>query len=343
MLNNDIPPLPPSLTRKASFNAHQPYNRHPTAASLFGVNNANNNNNNNSYINNHHSHHNGGGGGGGIIDNNGSSSSYNKNKTGTLTTRGTTTTTTAPSTGPASAKLNNCENNGPAMNYSQLNNKPDLFNFSSTTPTGGGGGGIGIVGCTNTIMSTVDNNKSKLLLNDAADELQLNMKPYPPFYFDDNHFHHCIGGGGVGGGGGGIGTLSGKENEVFFYHHEPAAFIPNYDTLGYATGKYNTIGPVGGKMHASTCNLNHFHETNLLNGHNYSTSLSNFSQTQTPHLPYHQFHPGGIGLGYGGSSLIGGSFNSNGSIGALEKQKEWKGRTCPSRNSSSSGTNSGSK
>lgn len=337
MLNNDIPPLPPSLTRKASFNAHQQYNRHPV--SLFsggggigggvgGSSGANNmliigssggggtnnnsiiNNNNNSYINNHTSSSSAGGPGGVGI-----SSGSNAIKNGTLT-RAVPTTTGA-------AKLNNCENNGPAMNYSQLNNKPDLFNFSST--------------------ATIDN-KSKLLLNDATDELQLNMKPYPPFYFDDNHFHHC-GGGGVGGGG--IGTLSGKENEVFFYHHEPGSFIPNYDTLSYTTGKYNTIGPtVGGKMHASTCNLNHFHETNLISGHNYSTSLSNFSQA-TPHLPYHQFHTGALGLGYGGSSLIGGSFNSNGSIGAMEKQKEhglaWKNRNCPSRNSSSSGTNSGSK
>lgn len=312
MLNNDIPPLPPSLQRKASFNAHQPYNRYPTSTFFGGVggsinNNINGkNNNNNSYINNHP----------GNIKN-GSGKQQLTNNSSTLT-RGTTATLTGGG-GGGGTKLNNCENNGPAMNYSQLNNKPDLFNFSST--------------------ATMDN-KSKLLLNDAADELQLNMKPYPPFYFDDNHFHHCGGSGipgGVVGAGTGIGTLSSKENEVFFYHHEPANFIPNYDTISYTTGKYNTIGPVGGKMHASTCNLSHFHETNLLNGHNFSTSLSNFSQT-TPHLPYHQFHTGGIGLGYGGSSLIGGSFNSNGSIGAMEK----KNRSCPSRNSSSSGTNSGS-
>lgn len=229
-----------------------------------------------------------------------------------------------------------------------LNNKPDLFNFSN------GGQPATLTGPTVTLplpQTKSDNShKNKLVLNDDATDI--NMKPYPPFYFDDNHLppppHHCLAAPGTG---------NNKENELFFYHHEPANYIPNnYDqfggwnntvggTLGPQgphSGKYNTIGShhsINSKFHASGCNL---HDTNLLTGHHYSTSLSNFNQQLPPHA-YHQFHSGT--LGYGGSSLIGGSFNSNGSLG--EKRApgmSWKHRSnCPSRNSSSSGTTSGSK
>lgn len=238
-------------------------------------------------------------------------------------------------------KLNKrVENSGTQINYSQkqqklLNNKPDLFNFSSTPAT------------------TIDN-KNKMLNDDnsgrcrdsGADELPINMKPYPPFYFDDNHFqHHCITNTGQS-----ITGPNNKENELFFYHHEPANYIPNnYDHFsafgGPHAGKYNTIGShhsINSKYHGSACNVNHFHDNNLLSGHHFSTSLSNFSQTN-PHA-YHQFHSGTLGLGFGNSSLVGGSFNSNGSLG--EKRQtgvSWKHHNCPSRNSSSSGTNSGSK
>lgn len=253
-------------------------------------------------------------------------------------------------------------NGGMQMNYPSqqqqqqhqhqlLNNKPDLFNFSQS-------GGPTVV-----LPTKSDNNhKNKLLINDDASDI--NMKPYPPFYFDDNHLppppHHCLSAtpnnnmtaapGNV------VGTgNNNKENELFFYHHEPANYIPNnYDQFGgwNATGnvqgphsgKYNTIGShhsINSKFHTSGCNL---HDTNLLTGHHFSTSLSNFNQQLTPHA-YHQFHSGTLGMGYGGSSLIGGSFNSNGSLG--EKRggpPGWKHRSnCPSRNSSSSGTNSGSK
>lgn len=226
-----------------------------------------------------------------------------------------------------------------------LNNKPDLFNFSSGQPAT-------LTGPTATValpqQTKSDNNhKNKLVLNDDATDI--NMKPYPPFYFDDNHLppppHHCLAAPGTG---------TNKENELFFYHHEPANYIPNnYDQFGGwngagappgpHSGKYNTIGShhsINSKFHSSGCNL---HDTNLLTGHHYSTSLSNFNQQLPPHA-YHQFHSGT--LGYGGSSLIGGSFNSNGSMG--EKRApggmSWKHRSnCPSRNSSSSGTTSGSK
>lgn len=302
-MNNDIPPLPPNLCRKTSLNMHQSRQQHYQRTNNYKNSSSNNNNIN---VASTKIGHIGGGGVGGI-------------------------------------KLNNCENSAAlAINYSQqtlqqhqqqqqqlhkpMNNKPDLFNFSSSAAN-----------------ATIIDHKNKLLLNDNTtmpDELSLNMKPYPPFYFDDNHFHHCIGSGVGGGGGVGINGVNGtfvqgqKENEVFFYHQDQANYIPNYDSLSF---KYNTIGPQT-KFHASTCNLNHFHDGNLMNGHQW-TSLSNFNQA-TPVLPYHQFHTGGTT--FGGSSLIGGSFNSTGSI-SEKKDISWKHRNCPSRNSSSSSTNSASK
>lgn len=38
-------------------------------------------------------------------------------------------------------------------------------------------------------------------------------------------------------------TNPGEEGSLFFYHHEPIQYMPNYDTVHQIPGKYNTIGP----------------------------------------------------------------------------------------------------
>uniref|UniRef100_A0A336KBF7 Dipeptidase n=1 Tax=Culicoides sonorensis TaxID=179676 RepID=A0A336KBF7_CULSO len=311
MANTDLIPHapPPPLSRKLSFNAHLPsYNNTMNRQNVFHqqpTNNANTKNKLNTTNNNKRVETNGGLVGG----------------------------------------------QQQSHTHQLLNNKPDLFNFSITQPS------VTSQCMTTSTASTTkpDNNKKKLLIND--DGTDINMKPYPPFYFDDNHLppppHHCPASVNVPNS-----VAANKENELFFYHHEPANYIPNnYDQFGGwntaasqqgglgmqgpHSGKYNTIGShhsINSKFHTSTCNL---HDTNLLAGHHFSTSLSNFHNSQTLPHPYHQFHSGALGLGYGGSSLIGGSFNSNGSLGD-KRGASWKHRSnCPSRNSSSSGTNSG--
>jgi hypothetical protein len=162
-----------------------------------------------------------------------------------------------------------------------------------------------------------------------------------------------------------------KENSFYLYHHEPASYLPNYDNV--APTKYNTMDCGGqmlplqqfnvpmSKFHASSCNLNNqFNSSNLINGHHFSNSLSNFNMMD-PHQQiqnYYNFNPsftqmpeamrrsGGSGMpgAFGSSSIIGSSFASNISLNGTPKQQAnmpWKHRQCSSR-SSSSGTNSSS-
>lgn len=180
--------------------------------------------------------------------------------------------------------------------------------------------------------------------------------PYPLIFCDDHQMYD-------------------KENSFYLYHHEPAAFLPNYDNVSSKyPEKYNTMECVGqqqmfpmqhfnavpiSKLHASTCNLNNqFNSSNLINGHHFSTSLSNFNMMD-PHQQiqnYYNFNPsftqlpeamrrsGGVGA-FGSSSIMGSSFASNISLNGTPKQNAnmpWKHRQCSSR-SSSSGTNSSSK
>lgn len=103
------------------------------------------------------------------------------------------------------------------------------------------------------------------------------------------------------------------EDSLFFYHHEPIQYMPNYDTVVHnIPGKFNTIGPSSKyynyqnqskrhhhhqssdmtKFYESTCNLQSIHNkssNSLINGHQYfSNSLINFNYPQSS-LNYHQF------------------------------------------------------
>lgn len=166
-----------------------------------------------------------------------------------------------------------------------------------------------------------------------------------------------------------------KENSFYLYHHEPASYLPNYDNISSKyPDKYNAMDCPGqmfplqhfnipiSKLHASTCNLNNqFNSSNLINGHHFSNSLSNFNMMD-PHQQiqnYYNFNPsftqlpeamrrsGGVAMpgALGSSSIIGSSFASNISLNGTPKNQAnmpWKHRQCSSR-SSSSGTNSSSK
>lgn len=106
-----------------------------------------------------------------------------------------------------------------------------------------------------------------------------------------------------------------KENSFYLYHHDPTAYLPNYDNISSSQKnilppimieKYNTMDCNAGmyplqqfnipvsKLHASTCNLNNqFHSSNLNNGHNFSNSLSNFNMMDPNQQiqNYYNFNP----------------------------------------------------
>lgn len=242
-------------------------------------------------------------------------------------------------------------------------NKPDLFNFANNNPN--------IVECKTNFMSdgtlggkqqqqhqitsmpTTATTQTDILSNGNNCQGKV---PFPVFYCDDNYHPASYD----------------KENvnSFYLYHHEPASYLPNYDNISSnkIPDKYNTIDcgtgiplqtyniPIS-KFHSSTCNLNNqFNSSNLINGHHFSNSLSNFNMLN-PHqqLPnYYNFNPSftqlpegvnGIPGAFGSSSIMGSSFASNISLNGAPKSQQqnmpWKHR--PSSRSSSSGTNSSSK
>lgn len=221
--------------------------------------------------------------------------------------------------------------------------------------------------------------------NGNAGEGTLPAKQFPPYYFDDNYLNHSLhqhfyyqnpadgGGLGVVGGGGGF-PVSGVKNDtetgqMYLYHHEPASYMPNYDTLNLSSGKYNTIGPGGGGggggghpgdcigkygHHASSCNLNQFSgapKSNLISSHqhHFSNSISNFNFNPSQYFGTGLEPPGATIIG-GPGGVMGDGFTSSISLnGTPNKQQQqqsghpWKHRQCPSRGSSSTGSGSSSK
>ncbi|XP_039438614.1 uncharacterized protein LOC120419844 isoform X1 [Culex pipiens pallens] len=222
--------------------------------------------------------------------------------------------------------------------------------------------------------------------NGNAGESTLPAKQFPPYYFDDNYLNHSLhqhfyyqnpadgGGLGVVGGGvpGGGFPVSGVKNDtetgqMYLYHHEPASYMPNYDTLNLSSGKYNTIGPGGGGgggggghpgdcigkygHHASSCNLNQFSgapKSNLISSHqhHFSNSISNFNFNPSQYFGTGLEPPGATIIG-GPGGVMGDGFTSSISLnGTPNKQQQqqsghpWKHRQCPSRGSSSTGSGS---
>jgi hypothetical protein len=159
-----------------------------------------------------------------------------------------------------------------------------------------------------------------------------------------------------------------EKNSVYFFHHEPPNYLPNYDNI--SSTKYPMVDnctastfplqhfniPISKVQHASTCNLNNqFNSSNLISSQHFSNSLNNFNMIDTQLQNYYNFNPsftqlprgatptaGGIAT-FGSSSIIGSSFASNISLNGTPKNANmpWKHRQCSSR-SSSSGTNSSS-
>lgn len=232
-------------------------------------------------------------------------------------------------------------------------NPPDLFNFANS-------GGLieGVNVCPTVIDDALKQPKTPLHSESGGAHTNSNncqsKLAYPLIFCDDHQMYD-------------------KENSFYLYHHEPAAFLPNYDNISskypekynadcvsqqmFPLQQFNAV-PIS-KLHASTCNLNNqFNSSNLINGHHFSNSLSNFNMMD-PHQQiqnYYNFNPsftqlpeamrrsGGVG-GFGSSSIMGSSFASNISLNGTPKQNAnmpWKHRQCSSR-SSSSGTNSSSK
>lgn len=218
----------------------------------------------------------------------------------------------------------------------------------------------------------------------GGEETTIPMKQFPPYYFDDNYLNHGLhqhfyyqhpdGSFPV------SGMTNDTEGQLYLYHHEPASYIPNYDTLNIPS-KYNTIGPSGGHgvgdgggsgvgpghviggdyigntkyHHASSCNLNQFStsaKSNLISSHqhHFSNSISNFNFN-----PSQYFGTGlepGTGAtiigGPGGLGVMGGdgftsTISLNGGTPNKQQQHPWKHRQCPSRGSSSTGSGSSSK
>lgn len=243
-------------------------------------------------------------------------------------------------------------------------NKPDLFNFANgSVPTMI----EGVKSCPPVIDDNMKHQKSMAPtktplhtdINGAnGNSCQSKQLAYPLILCEDHQLYD-------------------KENSFYLYHHEPASYLPNYDNISSKyPDKYNTMDCAGqmfplqhfnipiSKLHASTCNLNNqFNSSNLINGHHFSNSLSNFNMMD-PHQQiqnYYNFNPsfatqlpeamrrsggvGGMPGAFGSSSMIGSSFASNISLNGTPKQQAnmpWKHRNCSSR-SSSSGTNSSSK
>ncbi|XP_053695316.1 uncharacterized protein LOC128742857 [Sabethes cyaneus] len=194
-------------------------------------------------------------------------------------------------------------------------------------------------------------------------------KQFPPYYFDDNYLNHGLhqhyyyqnpdGSFPV------SSIKNDTEGQLYLFHHEPASYIPNYDTLNLPS-KYNTIGPGGGNPggghliggdyiensryhHASSCNLNQFStaKSNLISSHqhHFSNSISNFNFNPSQYFGTGLEPPPGATIigGPGGLGLMGGDgFTSTISLngGTPNKQHAWKHRQCPSRGSSSTGSGS---
>ncbi|XP_021702220.1 uncharacterized protein LOC5580322 isoform X2 [Aedes aegypti] len=207
----------------------------------------------------------------------------------------------------------------------------------------------------------------------SGDDPTIPVKQFPPYYFDDNYLNHSLhqhfyyqnpdGSFPV------TGIKNDTEGQLYLYHHEPASYIPNYDTLNMPS-KYNTIGPGGsvvgtadgsggGHMdyigntkyhHASSCNLNQFSSTaksNLISSHqhHFSNSISNFNFNPSQYFGTGLEPPGATiiggpgGLGVMGGDVFTSSISLNG--GTPNKQQHpWKHRQCPSRGSSSTGSGS---
>ncbi|XP_062547399.1 uncharacterized protein LOC134212990 isoform X2 [Armigeres subalbatus] len=290
-------------------------------------------------------------------------------------------------------------NNGVINNYPS--NQPDLFNFASTT------GPQQPNGPTSTLKSTLKNKSSARTLPNAdtasitgtdvhkgklkktgsnfdmmnngtfidaggGEDATIPVKQFPPYYFDDNYLNHSLhqhfyyqnpdGSFPV------TGIKNDTEGQLYLYHHEPASYMPNYDTVNMPL-KYNTIGsggnvvggagPGGGHMdyigntkyhHASSCNLNQFSSTaksNLISSHqhHFSNSISNFNFNPSQYFGTGLEPPGAtIISGPGGVGVMGGDvFTSSISLngGTPNKQQHpWKHRQCPSRGSSSTGSGS---
>lgn len=267
---------------------------------------------------------------------------------------------------PANAAINQ----NPSMDFPARPNsstlplsKPDLFNFANSSAPSGGMEGVKV--CAPVIDDNLKHQQPTKtpthpdLSGVHANGNNCQSKLAYPLIFCDDH------------------QLYDKENSFYLYHHEPASYLPNYDNISSKyPDKYNTMDCAGqmfplqhfnipiSKVHASTCNLNNqFNSSNLINGHHFSNSLSNFNMID-PHQQiqnYYNFNPsftqlpeamrrsggvvGGMPGAFGSSSIIGSSFASNISLNGTPKQQAnmpWKHRQCSSR-SSSSGTNSSSK
>lgn len=237
-------------------------------------------------------------------------------------------------------------------------NKPDLFNFATNNSSG-------MIDERMPPSSTVKTN-NPVEIN--ANNCQSSKLAYPLFFCDDQNrqMYNVQGTGGVG-----VGNID-EKNSVYFYHHEPPTYLPNYDNISSKyPDKYSTMPPTSGgvecpagvyplqhfnipisKVHASTCNLNNqFNSSNLISTHNFSNSLNNFNVMDAQIQNYYNFNPSFTqlpssrgGAPFGSSSIMGSSFASNISLNGTPKNPNmpWKHRQCSSR-SSSSGTNSSSK
>lgn len=224
-------------------------------------------------------------------------------------------------------------------------NKPDLFNFATNNTTG-------------LMDERLKTNNNPAEINSS--NCQSSKLAYPLFYCDDQTRQLYP-----------ASNVPGldEKNSVYFYHHEPPNYLPNYDNISSKyPDKYNTLPPGQDcpagvyplqqfnipitKVHASTCNLNNqFNSSNLMSNHHFSNSLNNFNVMDTQLQNYYNFNPSFTqlppsrngGAPFGSSSIIGSSFASNISLNGTPKNQNmpWKHRQCSSR-SSSSGTNSSS-
>lgn len=213
---------------------------------------------------------------------------------------------------------------------------------------------------------------------DGGEDGTIPVKQFPPYYFDDNYLNHSLhqhfyyqnpdGSFPV------TGIKNDTEGQLYLYHHEPASYIPNYDTLNMPS-KYNTIGPGGSVLggggnvtgaghmdyvgntkyhHASSCNLNQFSssaKSNLISSHqhHFSNSISNFNFNPSQYFGTGLEPPGATiiggpgGLGVMGGDVFTSSISLNGGTPNKHQQHPWKHRQCPSRGSSSTGSGSSSK
>nr|XP_029708889.1 LOW QUALITY PROTEIN: uncharacterized protein LOC109419840 [Aedes albopictus] len=210
---------------------------------------------------------------------------------------------------------------------------------------------------------------------DGGEDGTIPVKQFPPYYFDDNYLNHSLhqhfyyqnpdGSFPV------TGIKNDTEGQLYLYHHEPASYIPNYDTLNMPS-KYNTIGPGGSVLggggnvtgaghmdyvgntkyhHASSCNLNQFSssaKSNLISSHqhHFSNSISNFNFNPSQYFGTGLEPPGATiiggpgGLGVMGGDVFTSSISLNGGTPNKHQQHPWKHRQCPSRGSSSTGSGS---